>query len=181
METKAERLEHPFPPDLCTKIGRLPEGFRELSLTTELSRPHIDALEASTGWIQRGDGSPAQIMAILMALPDSTPTACLLSQTLFGYIFSILGYGQLDQSQVRVGHLIMQTTIGRLKSGVTFDKCSPDFVVWAYLVLQHTTEKIEPESWRWATQKMSSIHVDLEMLQKLEADFLPVPGIREIM
>ena len=161
-------------------IGRLPEGLQELSLTTELSRQHIDALVASAGWIQRGDGSPAQIMAILMALPDSTPTACLLSQTLFGYFFGILDEGHLDPSQVRLGHLIMQTSIGRLKSGVSFDKCSPDFVVWAYLVLQHTTEMIEPESWRWATQKLSSVHMDLEMLQKLEDDFLPVPGIREV-
>lgn len=74
----------------------------------------------------------------------------------------------------------MQTSIGRMKSGVSFDKCAQDFVVWAYFILQNTTENLEPESWHWASQRISSIHTDLGMLRKLEELFLPIPGIREM-
>jgi hypothetical protein len=164
---------------VCSKIAKLPPGFRELSLTTELSLQHIDALEAFARWIQHNDGSPAQIMTILISLPDSTPTACLLSQALFSYTFTLLENGQLEPSQVQLGHMIMQTAIGRLKSSVSFNKCAPEFVVWACFILQNTTEKLEPESWRWANQRMSSIHKDLCMLQKLEEMFLPIPSVRE--
>lgn len=70
----------------------------------------------------------------------------------------------------------MQTSIGRIKS-VSFDKATPNFVVWAYLILQNTTEKVEPESWRWANRRMSSIQTDLAMLQKLDETFLPIPSV----
>jgi hypothetical protein len=119
-------------------------------------------------------------MTTLIALPDSTPTACLLSQALFGYTFTLLEDGQLEHSQVQLGWLIMQTAIGRLKSGVSFDKCAQNFVIWAYFILRNTTENLEPESWRWACQRISSIHTDLAMLQKLEEMFLPIPGIQEV-
>jgi hypothetical protein len=165
---------------LCSKIAKLPPGFRELSLTTELSLQHIDALEIFTRWIQRNDGFPAQVMNTLIALPDSTPTACLLSQALFGYTFTLLDDGQLEPSQVQLGLLIMQTATGRLKSGVSFDKFAQSFVVWAYFILQNTTENLEPELWRWANQRISSIHTDLGMLRKLEEMFLPIPGAREV-
>jgi hypothetical protein len=148
-------------------------------MTTELSLQHIDALEIFTRWVQRNEGSPAQVMTTLIALPDSTPTACLLSQALFGYTFTILEDGQLEQSQVQLGLLIMQTAVGRLKSGVSFNKCAQNFVVWACSILQNTTEKLEPESWRWASQRMSSIYTDLGMLQRLEEMFLPIPRIQE--
>ena len=165
---------------MCSKIAELPPGFRELSLTTELSLQHIDALEIFTRWIQRNDGFPAQVMNTLIALPDSTPTACLLSQVLFGYTFNLLEEGQLEPSQVQLGLLIMQTASGRLNSGVSFDKRAQSFVVWAYFILQNTTENLEPELWRWANQRISSIHTDLGMLRKLEDMFLPIPGAREV-
>jgi hypothetical protein len=119
-------------------------------------------------------------MTALIALPDSTPTACLLSQALFGYTFAILEDGRLEHSQVQLGLLIMQTAIGRLKAGVSFDKSAQNFVVWAYFILQNTTENLEPESWRWASKRLSSIQADLGMLQKLEEMFLPIPGIQEV-
>ena len=41
-----EYPRHPFPPDLCTTIASLPDGFRELALSRHLSREVIDLIFA---------------------------------------------------------------------------------------------------------------------------------------
>ncbi|KIW78322.1 hypothetical protein Z517_08157 [Fonsecaea pedrosoi CBS 271.37] len=54
---KLQYPKHPFPPDLCTLIAKLPDGFREISLSGSLCVQIITVLARVTEWVAQLQGS----------------------------------------------------------------------------------------------------------------------------
>ncbi|KAJ9607366.1 hypothetical protein H2200_008439 [Cladophialophora chaetospira] len=73
---KLEYPSHPFPPDLCITIAKLPEGFRDLALSSSLSLQIIALLSRISEWINQMEcGRPKGV------LPLGEPNGTYLRQT----------------------------------------------------------------------------------------------------
>ena len=73
---KIKYPEHPFPPDLCIEIAKLPEGFRELALSATLSLQIIHLLSNVTEWVKQ-----LQLGRKKGVLPIGEPTGTFMQQT----------------------------------------------------------------------------------------------------
>jgi hypothetical protein len=169
----------PYTHDLHNNISKLPPGFAKLASSTELSVQHIDALHDFVDWAN-GNGKPtAQLVSALIGLPDFTQTARLLSQAMLAHVFfKIAEKDQIESSTSQLAQTVMQMTTARIICGQNINQCDSNFVTWACLVLQKTTEDTEPDTWRWANKKLCSMRIQDGILEKLGEMFLPLPDMQ---
>ncbi|OCT53722.1 hypothetical protein CLCR_09974 [Cladophialophora carrionii] len=73
---KLEYPKHPFPPELCVTIAKLPDGFRELALSATLSLQIIALLSNVSEWV-----SQMQYGRKKNVLPLGEPNGTYLRQT----------------------------------------------------------------------------------------------------
>ncbi|ETI28210.1 hypothetical protein G647_00659 [Cladophialophora carrionii CBS 160.54] len=73
---KLEYPKHPFPPELCVTIAKLPDGFRELALSATLSLQIIALLSNVSEWV-----SQMQFGRKKNVLPLGEPNGTYLRQT----------------------------------------------------------------------------------------------------
>lgn len=73
---KLDYPKHPFPLDLCTTIAQLPDGFRELALSSALSLPIITILASLSEWINQMQSGRKRGKA-----PVGEPNGTYLKQT----------------------------------------------------------------------------------------------------
>lgn len=174
IEAELVYLKHPFDPDLCSKLTKLPAGFRNLALSRKLSIQCVDFIQ-DIMLTAEGDNDESSGISktsdMLLRKPGLTILERLLATALSTYM--ALGHTQTSAPNPNYVMLI-QHQIKLFASSEAWYSCSLDVLDWACLMLRATTER-NTASWRWADATLHTRKISDERRAALGVAFLPIP------
>jgi hypothetical protein len=171
--------KHPFWPDLCEKISKLPAGFRKLALTGMLSLSLIDFL-GDLGSQLRDDTRKKAVSGVLthsvtlFDIPELTVIEHWIVGILLSFCIAIDGTVRGPGFVNPIHKVRVHAQVMRLVKNSDIASCDPDFLAWAAFVLRATTEP-GSEPWQWADRFIGSVPMKAGREEELEEAFWPIP------
>ncbi|OAP59112.1 hypothetical protein AYL99_06410 [Fonsecaea erecta] len=145
---KLQYPKHPFPPDLCTLIAKLPEGFGEMALTGNLCVQILTILSRVSEWVKQLQG-PRKKGVLPLGDPNGTymkqTQACLelvplrglktLERVLCSAIAAITVETFSKSKQQNPVHRRMLESLSEMLSQYELRDLPPECAIWMALVI----------------------------------------------
>jgi hypothetical protein len=166
--------KHPFPPQLCQKIGRFSTGFQELALSRKLTIQLIDFLYLTVLSAQvscEEAGALSSTADEVLGIPGLTTLERVLGTALTTYNIHAERNLRTPSPSFRL-YIQSQFRVVVARSDIL--ACDPDALDWACLIFKATTKE-DTDSWRWAAARLCGIQTSDSRQQFLGRSFLPIP------
>lgn len=170
---------HPFSPDLCARLTRLPSGLSDLALQGKMSFRIISIIEDIMAWdretgMKTTSTSPIALPAMFLALPDQTQIEAFLALTL-------LAYCAFTERQLGRSHSASEAALEYYAKDIMNDADiwtlrNQDAFIWGLLTLMGTTDP-KSEIYKWSRRMLDDIRPSEKKREELGKAFFPIaPG-----